>query len=211
VSLQATASDSGGAAVGYVASGLPAGLTINALNGLISGTPTTPGSTSVTVTATDSVANVGSTTFTWTIANPPLVAGRATVKSDKLSGIPTRKPKLSVTFEAGTNAPALKSVSVTLPNGLSFANKAKSLAKGIGVKDGGKKVKFKAKVQRGRLTITFKTSQRTATITIGKPAISVSRSLASKVKHHKIKRLSVGLRATDTANTTTKISIKPKV
>jgi subtilase family serine protease len=67
-SLQIQASDSGGAALTYSASGLPAGLAINSSTGLVSGTPTTAATYSVTVTAKDSTGASGSTSFTWTIA-----------------------------------------------------------------------------------------------------------------------------------------------
>jgi hypothetical protein len=67
-SLQIAANDSAGAALTYRATGLPAGLSINATTGLISGTPTTAGMSSVTVTASDSAGRTGSTQFTWTIA-----------------------------------------------------------------------------------------------------------------------------------------------
>ncbi|MFL6130419.1 MAG: S8 family peptidase [Mycobacteriales bacterium] len=53
----------------WSATGLPPGLSINSSSGLISGTPTTAGTYSVTVTARDTGARTGSTTFTWTI-NP---------------------------------------------------------------------------------------------------------------------------------------------
>jgi hypothetical protein len=67
-SLQIQASDSGGLALTYSATGLPAGETINASTGLISGTPTTAGTYSTTVTAKDSTNASGSTTFSWTIS-----------------------------------------------------------------------------------------------------------------------------------------------
>ena len=67
-SLQISASDSGGAALTYSATGLPTGLSINASSGLISGTPTAAGTYSVTVTAKDSTGASGSATFTWTIS-----------------------------------------------------------------------------------------------------------------------------------------------
>jgi phosphatidylinositol-3-phosphatase len=68
VSLQVVAADSAtGQTLTYAASGLPAGLTINTANGLISGTPSIVGSSSVTVTATDTTGASGSTTFTWAV------------------------------------------------------------------------------------------------------------------------------------------------
>ena len=67
-SLQISASDSGGAALTYSATGLPTGLSINASSGLISGTPSAAGTFSVTVTAKDSTNASGSTSFTWTIS-----------------------------------------------------------------------------------------------------------------------------------------------
>ena len=66
-SVQIHATDSGGAALTYSASGLPAGLSINSSTGLISGTPSTSGTSSVTVTATDSTGASGSASFGWTV------------------------------------------------------------------------------------------------------------------------------------------------
>src|SRR5215469_7850337 len=59
-SVQIRATDSGGAALTYSATGLPAGLSINSSTGLISGTPTTVGTSNVTVTARDSTGANGS-------------------------------------------------------------------------------------------------------------------------------------------------------
>jgi hypothetical protein len=52
----------------YSASGLPAGLSINASSGLITGTPTAAGTSAVTVTATDTTGASGSASLTWTVS-----------------------------------------------------------------------------------------------------------------------------------------------
>jgi hypothetical protein len=69
VSLQVTATDSAsGQSLTYTASGLPAGLSINS-SGLITGTPSTAGTSTATVTATDATGASGSAGFSWTV-NP---------------------------------------------------------------------------------------------------------------------------------------------
>ena len=65
-SLQLTASG-GTSPYTWSATGLPAGLSISS-SGLISGTPTTAGSYSVTATARDATGATGSATFSWTIS-----------------------------------------------------------------------------------------------------------------------------------------------
>lgn len=70
VSLQIHASDSaGGQTLTYSATALPAGLSISGSTGLISGTPTTAGTSSSTVTATDTTGASGSASFSW-VVNP---------------------------------------------------------------------------------------------------------------------------------------------
>ncbi|HEV2639465.1 MAG TPA: putative Ig domain-containing protein [Actinocrinis sp.] len=68
VSLQISATDSAsGQTLTYSAAGLPAGLSIST-SGLISGTPTTAGTYTVTATAKDTTGATGSASFTWTIS-----------------------------------------------------------------------------------------------------------------------------------------------
>ncbi|NUR02884.1 MAG: hypothetical protein HOY79_42135 [Streptomyces sp.] len=83
VSLQISASDSGGAALTYSASGLPTGLSISSSSGLISGTASTAGTYQVTVTAKDSTGASGSTSFSWTVGS-----GGGTCTSSQLLGNP---------------------------------------------------------------------------------------------------------------------------
>jgi hypothetical protein len=68
--LQINATDSAsGQSLTYTATGLPAGLSISASSGVITGTPSAAGTFNVTVTATDSTGASGSAAFTWSIAN----------------------------------------------------------------------------------------------------------------------------------------------
>ncbi|WP_410170097.1 putative Ig domain-containing protein [Actinacidiphila bryophytorum] len=70
VSLQVHATDSAsGQTLTYSASGLPAGLSINSSTGVISGTPTTVGNSSVTVTAKDTTNATGSASFSWSVTS----------------------------------------------------------------------------------------------------------------------------------------------
>jgi hypothetical protein len=91
-SLQIHATDTAGGALSYTATGLPAGLSINSSTGLISGSPTTAGSSTVTVTATDSTNVSGSTTFGWTI-------------SPTSGGCPAAQLLGNSGFETGTASP----------------------------------------------------------------------------------------------------------
>jgi subtilase family serine protease len=209
VSLPVHALDSGGAALSYSASGLPAGLSISPTTGVISGTPTTAQIATVTVAASDHFRNLGSTAFRWTVVKPAAI-GRPRTRSVKFSGLGKGKPKLTFTIDAGSHAPALKSVSVSLPRGLSFAKKTKTLEQGIGIRSGGRKVKFTVKLSKGVPTISFKSAVRTASLTIGTPAISVSGSEASKIRNHKVKKLTVSLKTTDTSHKTVKLGLTLK-
>ena len=78
--LAISASDADGNPLTYSASGLPAGLGINSANGLISGTPTAPGSYTVTVTVSDGfVGGTASASFGWTVAGGERCARNADI------------------------------------------------------------------------------------------------------------------------------------
>jgi hypothetical protein len=79
-SLQMHASDSAsGQTLTYSVTGLPAGLSISSSSGLISGTPTTAGTSNVTVTATDTSGAAGFASFSWTVNSATSACGTANV------------------------------------------------------------------------------------------------------------------------------------
>ena len=86
VSLQLVASDPNLDELGYGATGLPPGLTVHPVSGLLSGTPTAPGSYNVVVAASDGV-NSASAAFVWQItAISPLVLAPLPLELPRLSG-----------------------------------------------------------------------------------------------------------------------------
>jgi Putative Ig domain len=104
VSLQIHASDSAsGQTLTYSATGLPAGLSISSSTGLISGTPTTAGTSNVTVNATDTTGAKGAAAFTWTIN------GTGGCTAAQLLGNPG--------FETGSAPPWSATAGVINPNG----------------------------------------------------------------------------------------------
>ncbi|MDQ2837198.1 MAG: putative Ig domain-containing protein [Actinomycetota bacterium] len=136
-SLQIHASDSAsGQTLSYAATGLPGGLTISPSSGLISGTPTTAGTSSVTVTVTDGTGASGQTNFSWTVSgggtgcsgqklgNPGFETGTAspwTASSGVISNSATEPPHTG-TWDAwldgyGTAHTQTLSQSVTIPAG----------------------------------------------------------------------------------------------
>jgi subtilase family serine protease len=204
VSLAVHGTDSGNATLTYSATGLPAGLAINAATGVISGTPTTQQTTTVTVRATDTIANTAATSLSWTVVAP---GAPQLTRTHRLSGLGRGRPKLSFSLAAGPFAPALKAITIRLPRGLSFATTARALAKGTVVKSGSTKVAFSLARRGGALTIAFRVAVAEAAVTVGVPALEITVGEAAKVRAHKIKKLALALKAIDASRETTRLSV----
>jgi hypothetical protein len=93
---------------------LPAGLTLNATTGQISGTPTSGGAYNFTITATDAADSTGSVTYSGTV-NPAIVVNPASLPGGTVATAYSQ----TVTATGGSGAKTL-SLAGSLPAGLSF-------------------------------------------------------------------------------------------
>ena len=113
--LQITAMDSGGAQMTYSATGLPAGLSIGSSTGLISGTPTLAGGTTVNVTVTDASGASVTVSFALTVQLRDLQAAPSTPLNVKARSTPTQ---LAVSWDPPSlGSPVLSYRVTTSPGG----------------------------------------------------------------------------------------------
>ena len=120
VSLQLSASDPDGTPLTYSASGLPAGLTILPGSGTITGTPTAPGTFSVTARATDGVLTAQQS-FTWVIQPPLQNVAPTLVNPGNQTGDVGRQVLLQLQG-ADANGDALTYSALGLPAGLQVSS-----------------------------------------------------------------------------------------
>ena len=87
VNLPISASDPDGNTLSYSATGLPAGLSINAATGIVTGTLSTAGTSNVTVTVNDSQGGTAWTGFIWTVTSSGPSTGPAPQCSGRTANI----------------------------------------------------------------------------------------------------------------------------
>jgi len=139
-------------------------------------------------------------------AKPP------TLSHASLSGLASTKAKLSFTASAGARAPAIASVTIGLPNGLSFATSANSRRRGLTVRNSSNKsMPYHSTLSRGKLTITPTTPVTAVKLTLSGPALHVSHALEGKVKRRKVKTAKVSIRVLDAAHTSTLLTLTLRV
>ena len=116
VADSATDSSSVATITSWSAIGLPAGLSIDSSTGTITGTPTTAGLYTPTVTATDSAGSTGSASFSWTITNTVTVTNpgdQSSVSGSAITG-------LGVAAADSSSTAVLSYAATGLPTGLSI-------------------------------------------------------------------------------------------
>jgi hypothetical protein len=124
-SLQISATDSDSSqTLTYTATGLPAGLSISSA-GLISGTPTTAGTSQVTVTATDTSGASGTTSFTWTISAATSNSGNTVTVTNPGTQVGiagTAAASLQISATDSDSSQTLTYTAAGLPPGLSISS-----------------------------------------------------------------------------------------
>ncbi len=201
VSLQLKAVDTRDGAVTYKATGLPNGLTLDGSTGKVTGKPKRLGTSTVTLTATDTAGTTTEANFRWTIEDPPALSHVS------LSSVGVSRPTLSFTVAAGRDEPALKSISVVLPRGLHFTN-SRATVSVTGRK--GNHLRFTASLKDGGLVVTLRTATPQARITISSPRLAASGSLTAALARHQVTRVTLTVRVTDAVKLTTRLTGKTK-
>jgi uncharacterized protein YhjY with autotransporter beta-barrel domain len=98
---------------------LPAGLSLNTQTGAITGTPTTAGGASFTITATDADGVTGSATYTLTVNGlPPPVANPVSAT------VPANSSSQAITLNVGGGAPVSVAIVTPARHGLAVVSRA---------------------------------------------------------------------------------------
>ncbi len=135
---------------------------------------------------------------------PPAVSGL------RVSGLSDGRPTLRVKVYGGIGAPALRSVVILLPRGLSVSRHIRRRGRGISI---GGATRHSVSLTHGRLRLTLTGSPRAVTITLGRGVVAESAALQRRVTSMRARRrhrshgirLAVSLTAVDLAGTATRL------
>ncbi len=222
VSVQATATDSAGLPVTFSAANLPPGLAINPGTGLITGTPTTPGSYAVVVSGTDTSGSPpGTAGIAWTVPENTIKVTQPANQSTP----PNTAVSLRITATDSDPAQVLTYAAAGLPAGLAI-NPATGLITGTTPATAGVStvtvtvsnatsttatVAFTWAIALNKITVT---APKTVQSIIGVPQaalkITAKDSKAGSVLAFSAKNLPAGLKLTKVNATTAEITGTPK-
>jgi hypothetical protein len=144
-------------------------------------------------------------------------AGVPSASHAALTGLAIKKPELAFKVAAGSNAPPIKTLAVSLPRGLSITANRKQLANDLVVTDSGK---YTFSASQEELVVTVSKPVRGLSLTIRAGALSESKTLLNRVrqvlnynqvtKHHAKRELTVhiGVRVTDAARASTRLILR---
>ena len=198
--LQIRAIDAAHRSLTYRAVGLPAGLRINPVSGLVSGTPTRAVRTRVTVTAIDAVGGSARAAFTW------IVAGRPRVRASSVRLLPGGDVRLSVTLLAGAQAAAIKSIVVSVPRAVHLSLTARDRARGVSaVSRTGLRLSNTTRLVRGAVAIRLTRAARDATVRLFSPQVSLSRQLTANLRSRRARTVKLIATSVDGAGVRTRL------
>jgi Pro-kumamolisin, activation domain/Putative Ig domain len=169
VSLKLSASVDNGRAPSYGAHGLPGGLSIDPVTGKIVGVPRKAGRFRVTLSATDPTGATARGTIRWTVGH----AVRVTRAS--LRGVARARPVLAVAVSAPRRAAIIRTISISLPKGLSLVRGRPGIR--LRVPHG---ARFSASVRRGSLTVAVSRALNTVSLVVSAPALRASAAFARR-------------------------------
>ena len=139
-------------------------------------------------------------------------------RNASLTSVVSGKPRLRFTLDHGHDAPSIRSIRLSLPPGLRFAQRRISLTRGVHATVANRAVSF----TRGALTITLRRpAARAVAFSITSPALIAQQTLVARLRrianynrHHRRKRgltLNVDCRVTDARGHTTRVNLKTRV
>jgi hypothetical protein len=108
----------------------------------------------------------------------PHTGGQSGLSGVIASGLSSGKPHLVVQLSAPNRDP-IKSFTVTLPGGLSFARSLTQVRRGLSLS---RAPKYSLSRSAGQLIVVFKQPQRAVSLTIGGPALTESSGLIKRVR-----------------------------
>ena len=189
VHVQLHATDSAGQTISWRAAGLPPGLSISRITGLISGTPTKAGKATAAITVSDTSGVSAAAGISWSVAGRPTISGGLSVSR-------RGRPSLALRVGAGTNAPPIQSIVVVPSAQIRFARSARDLAHGITVRTpSGHRLASTVRLRRSDLVVTLRSKAvRSASLRVTVPAISLVKHAASGKGHRgssALQRLSI--------------------
>ena len=134
-------------------------------------------------------------------SHPRLSDGSAT-------GLLDRKPRVRFAVTKGKGARELRTLTIGLPQGLTFAtHRVRGLATVKGVSITGAKAKAPT-VSHGRLVIALSKPSGAVTVSVGPQALHESRTLHAKAEHHQLSRLRINVTVKDTAGKVSRLRIQ---
>jgi hypothetical protein len=136
-----------------------------------------------------------------TSSHPRLSDGAAT-------GLLDRKPSVRFAVANGKGAPKLRTLTIGLPQGLTFATHTvhgHATVKGVSIT--GAKIKAQT-VSHGRLVIALSKPSGAVTVSLSPQALHESRTLQAKAEHRQISRLPIDVTVKDTAGNVSRLRIQ---